>query len=569
MVEEKTAEFYPRAVAIPRRRLLSTLILTQLKKGTVPQLKNRCNRNFPLVKPFALRSLLAFLVTLLFFATPTRADRLQEINARGELIWGGDQEGGGPYVYPDPNHPERVIGFEVDLAELIAGELGVRARFHQADWNTLPEFLQRGSIDIILNGYEWTPQRSAYMRATNPYYIYELQLLAREGDARFQSWKDVKPDAAGRRPQIGVLRGSAAEAYLRTRLGDGIEIVGYDGNTDAMTQVRAGIQDATFEDLPIALFYRTLPQGQGLRFVGEPVGRGYYVMFVGQAETALADAINAALDKAYHDGRLRNIYERYGIWNATQAGLPAAAAELLVPQSGPAATDASAPHGLAVVHRYAPILLRSAWMTIKLSVLSMPLAVIVGLFVALGRLYGPVFLRPVLAIYVELLRGTPVMLQLYVIYFLLPSLLPVEMRASFSPVVAAVLGLAINYSAYEAEIYRAGLQAIPKGQMEAALALGMTRAGALRRVIVPQAVRLVVPPVTNDFIALFKDTSICSVIAVTELSKQYNVLANSTGAILELAIMTAVLYLAMSYPLSLVARYLEKRLAGAGANVLH
>ena len=129
---------------------------------------------------------------------------------------------------------------------------------------------------------------------------------------------------------------------------------------------------------------------------------------------------------------------------------------------------------------------------------------------------------------------------------------------------AAVLGLAVNYSAYEAEIYRAGLQAIPAGQMHAALALGMTRRTALRRVIVPQAVRIVIPPVTNDFIALFKDTSVCSVIAVTELTKQYNILANSTGAVVELAAMTGLLYLLMSYPLAIVARRVERRLAGSG-----
>ena len=146
------------------------------------------------------------------------------------------------------------------------------------------------------------------------------------------------------------------------------------------------------------------------------------------------------------------------------------------------------------------------------------------------------------------------MLQLYTIFFLLPV---IGIRLPALP--AAVCGLAINYSAYEAEIYRAGLLAIPVGQMEAALSLGMSKWTALRRVLVPQAVRLVIPPVTNDFIALFKDTSICSVITVVELTKSYSILANSTGAYLELAILTALLYLMMSYPLSLLARRLERR----------
>jgi polar amino acid transport system substrate-binding protein len=184
----------------------------------------------------------------------------------------------------------------------------------------------------------------------------------------------------------------------------------------------------------------------------------------------------------------------------------------------------------------------------------MPLAIGLGLLIALGRLYGPGSLRWLLTVYVEVLRGTPLLLQLYTVFFVLPSL---GVKIDAFP--AAIIGLAINYSAYESEIYRAGLLAIPIGQMEAALALGMSRRVALRRIIVPQAVRLVIPPVTNDFIALFKDTSICSVITVVELTKRYSILANSTGAYLELMAMTALLYLLMSYPLSLVARRLERR----------
>ncbi|MCA9058865.1 MAG: amino acid ABC transporter permease, partial [Planctomycetaceae bacterium] len=196
-------------------------------------------------------------------------------------------------------------------------------------------------------------------------------------------------------------------------------------------------------------------------------------------------------------------------------------------------------------------------MTILLSVVSMPLAILAGLTLALMRLYGPWYLRRPATLYVEIVRGTPLVLQLYVIFFLLP-----EIGISIHRFWAAVIGLAINYSAYEAEIYRAGMLAIPKGQMEAALSLGMSRRLALRRIIVPQATRLVIPPVTNDFIALFKDTAVCSVINIVELSKEYAIQSRSTGAILELGIVTALLYMAMSYPLSLLAGRLEKKLRG-------
>jgi polar amino acid transport system substrate-binding protein len=215
--------------------------------------------------------------------------------------------------------------------------------------------------------------------------------------------------------------------------------------------------------------------------------------------------------------------------------------------------------GWSLIAQYTPTLLVSAGMTIVLAVASMPLAMAIGLLVALARVYGSAPLRWMGAIYVEVLRGTPLMLQLFVLFFLLP-----ELDVSLPPLVAGILGLAVNYSAYEAEIYRAGLQAVPAGQMEAALALGMTRGMALRRVIVPQAARIVIPPVTNDFIALFKDTSVCSVITLVELTKRYSILANSTGGVVEFAVATALLYLAMSLPLSWLSRWSERRLDDEG-----
>ena len=143
----------------------------------------------------------------------------------------------------------------------------------------------------------------------------------------------------------------------------------------------------------------------------------------------------------------------------------------------------------------------------------------------------------------------------YAIFFLLPKL-----GLALPALAAAIIGLALNYSAYESEIYRAGLKAVPIGQFEAAVSLGLSKWQALRHVLVPQAVRIVMPPVTSDFIALFKDTSVCSAITVIELTKRYSVLALSTGRIVELAVATALLYLLMSWPLSLLSRWFEARL---------
>jgi polar amino acid transport system substrate-binding protein len=486
-------------------------------------------------------------------APPAAADALADVKARGALRWGGDASGGGPYIYQGDDN--QLTGFEFELAEYLASSLGVRSEYVNWEWEMLPQILDRGTIDVVLNGYEWSAEREQLWSSTIPYYIYELQLLAREGDAAIGAWDDLRQlGTDGQRKRVGVLQGSAAERYVEQEFGDAIELKKYPEVTSVMGLVEQGQLDATVQDVPIAIHYG--PEFPALHAVGAPRAPGYYVAYVRQGEEGMRGALNEAIAKGLADGTLRRIYEKYGVWNdSQQVGLAEAAAHW------PPAVGA-APSRWANLAGYARLLLKAAWVTVLLSFLSMPLAMLIGLLVAIGRLYGPWWLRWPLAAYVELLRGTPLLLQLFVIYYVLPQFTGLSLPEFW----AGVLGLAINYSAYEAENYRAGLLAVPRGQMEAALSLGMSRRTALRRVIVPQAVRIVIPPVTNDFIALFKDTSVCSMIAVTELTGMYRFLFQSHPRLmLEFGLMTALLYLLMSYPLSLVARRAETRLKAVQA----
>ncbi len=492
-----------------------------------------------------------------------RADGLADMRRSGRMLWGGDQEGGGPYIFPREDQPSQVTGFEVDIAARLGEYLRVRPEFVQGQWDKMPDMLRTGKIQVILNGSEFTRERAEMMDSTIPYYVYALQLMGRTDNRRIGSWEALKKGA-----RIGVLTGSAADVYARKFCGESCEVIAYDGNTDTMREVETGKLDATVEDTPIAAFYG--PRFPRLRRIGEPVQRGYYVMYVKKGETALLEALNEALVLMVRNGDIERVDRKYGIWDARQAELAEivdkgrfygyfkAAEARVSPGQMPSEEKVRADtrkRGWRIVQDYSGILVQSAGMTVVLAVLSFPLAILLGLGIALGRYYGPSWLEWPLAGYVEFLRGTPVMLQLYFIFFFLPEI-GVRVPAFWT----GILGLAINYSAYESEIYRAGLQAIPKGQMEAALSLGMSRVLALRRIIVPQAVRIVIPPVVNDFIALFKDTSVCSVVTIVELTKRFSVLSQSTQATIELMAMTAILYLAMSYPMSLVSRRIEKGL---------
>jgi polar amino acid transport system substrate-binding protein len=492
-------------------------------------------------------------LSLLVAAAPSvHGDALADVRSREALRWGGDASGGGPYIFQ--NEQQQLAGFELELAQYLARSLGVRSEYVNWEWDMLLPKLRRGDVDVVLNGYEWTAEREQFSSSTIPYYIYELRLLTRANDSALRTWDDLRtPRPDGERRRVGVLQGSAAERYVETQFGGAVELKKYPEVTSVMGLVEQGQLDATVQDAPIVTFYG--PEFPELHVVGEPRAPGYYVAYVRQGEEALRAALNAAIAQGLADGTLQRIYEKYGVWNDAQQQLAAAA----VGWPPPFAAAGSRWEHMA---GYAWLLLKAAWITVQLSFLSMPLAMALGLLVAIGRLYGSWWVRAPLTAYVELLRGTPLLLQLFVIYYVLPDLTGWSVPEFW----AGVLGLAINYSAYEAENYRAGLLAIPRGQMEAALSLGMSTPTALRRVIVPQAVRIVIPPVTNDFIALFKDTSVCSMIAVTELTGMYRFLFQSHPRLmLEFGALTALLYLLMSYPLSLVARRAETQFKAANA----
>ena len=208
---------------------------------------------------------------------------------------------------------------------------------------------------------------------------------------------------------------------------------------------------------------------------------------------------------------------------------------------------------LAVIRRYLPALLRAALITLVLSVAAMGLAVALGVSIATGRVYGGRFVRLMLTGYVEVIRGTPLLLQLFVIYY---GLADVVRLPAFA---AALLGLGLNYAAYESEIYRGALEAIPRGQLEAARVLGFTELQILRLVRGPQAFRLALAPMTNDFVAMLKDSSLVSVLTVMELTKQTQIFATNIGSWVIPGVLCAALYLAMSLPLAHLARRLERR----------
>lgn len=472
-----------------------------------------------------------------FFVSPAIAEELPP------LRWGADAEGGAPFIFKDPQDPRKNIGFEVELVAALEPLLGRKIVFRQYAFDGLMLGLERDDFDFAMNGLEVTPDRLARLRMSRPYYIYTLQFVVRVDETRFTDLAGCKTVGG----KVGTLGDTAA-----SRLLDKEELASkvYDGQAEPFQDLLLGRIDAVLVDLPVADYYaRPNPK---LRFSGNPIAPGQYAIAFRPDQGELAEQFDAAILTLAKSGELERIYRKWNLWNDAQSQLTEEVKVVDV------LGESSA---LFTFDKYFPLLCRSAVTTIGLSISSMALAVAIGLLVAIARLYGPLPVRLLAVGYVEFFRGIPVLLLLYMLYYGLPSLLK-TWGISWTPqdMTVAIWAFGLNYAAYEAEIYRAGIGSIPLGQWEAAASLGMNKVTTFRRIILPQTWRVVLPPMTNDFVALFKDTSIVSVIAVVELTKQYQILAKSSMKYVEIGLATAVLYLLMSVPLGYLSRWLEKRL---------
>jgi polar amino acid transport system substrate-binding protein len=464
--------------------------------------------------------------------------------AQAVLRWGGDAEGGAPFVEADPADPNKLVGFDVEIAELIARELGLTPQFVQVQFSSLDQSARRGDFDIGLSGIEDIPARRQSLAASIPYYEFREVLTVRDADRdRYRTLADL----SGKR--VATLGGTIAyDLLLAAERSHGITAVSYDDDVHPYSDLVLGRVDGVVLDHVLA--DRAMRRNAGLYTHADALAVGHYIIITAPGNIELRDRVDQILRAAIRDGTLERIFTKWNVWNADQ---PALFTRVLDPNWTPGTTPLGTQGTLRTIRTYAPSLLRAAIVTLLLSCLAMALAVLLGWPIALGRIYGDPVTRSLLTIYVEVMRGTPVLLQLFVIYYGLASV--VRLPAF----IAALLGLGLNYAAYESEIYRSALEAVPRGQLDAARILGFTKLQTLRLIRAPQAFRLALAPMTNDFVALLKDSSLVSMLTVVELTKQTQIFATNIGSWVIPGIVCALLYLAMSLPLGYLARRLEER----------
>ena len=466
------------------------------------------------------------------------------------LRWAGDPEGGAPFVEADPARPDDVVGFDVDVAGLFARGLSRTPQFINVDFRSIDQAIGRGDADVGMSGIEDTPARRATLAVTLPYYEFREVLSVRDADA---AHLHTLADLRGKK--VATLVATIAyEILLRAERDHGIVAVSYDDDVHPYSDLILGRVDAVLLDNVLA--ERRHRAMSGFTIQPDTVAIGHYVGVLSAQNAPLRDSMDDILRGAMRDGTLEAIFRKWGVWNADQ---PKLYALVLAGTPVPPVIGLDTSSSVATMSkwdaakRYFPSLLRASVVTIVLSCLSMLLAVAIGVLLATGRVYGGRLARLALTGYVELIRGTPILLQLFVLYYGLAAAIRLP------AFVAALLGLALNYAAYESEIYRSALESIPVGQLEAARTLGLSERQVLTLVRAPQAFRLALAPMTNDFIALLKDSSLVSVLTVLELTKQTQIFATNLGSWVIPGTLCAALYLAMSLPLAAVARRMERQ----------
>jgi polar amino acid transport system substrate-binding protein len=488
-------------------------------------------------------------------AAAEKETTLERIKREGILRWGADPSGGAPFVFYDPNDPNKVIGFEFDLipeiATRLARRLGIERlepRLEKGAWDTLTNNLKAGRTDLVVNGIEITQDHAREVRLSTPYYIFEQQLTVRAEDAgRIAGLDDLK----GRK--IAILSGSAADRVLKQAGWTDNLILKYDDSLTPYEEVKLKRVDAALAEGIIADYYAG--KDEQLHNVSRTFNPGSYAIAVRLDDVDLLDHINAVLEEMKHEGVFTRVYQKWRIWTPQQELLGIFGREQLNTE------EAGQPRSVWVV------LIEAAGITLVLTALAMPLALAAGLGLALmARSRKPWLSLPARG-YIQLIRGTPLLVQIYLIYYMLPQLgktLGLGDLLTWNNFVVGVLCLAANYAAYEAEIHRAGIEAVPRGQREAALSLGMSERQAFLFVVLPQSFRIILPPVLNDLIAMLKDSCLVSVIGVSELLNVALSIGKAQFAVPQLLVMAAVLYLILSLAADWLGRSLEARLKRHG-----
>ena len=451
-----------------------------------------------------------------------------------------------PFTYSNNGNLE---GFEIDIWNEIGKKLNYNIKFKTASFSGLFGMLESGKVDTLANQITLTNERKEKYFFTDPTVYSGAQIIVKQDNNSIKSFDDL----IGKK--VGVDLGSNYEQIVKDKDKNGnIKIITYQNTDAAFNELLLGRIDAVVID-KVSAIAAIKEKNLNLQLAGKPIDKienAYPFLKTKENEHLIKD-INSALLDMKNDGSLKAISEKWLGTNVTTPNNNESDTESLKSSKGTLSFDFM--YSLKLI----PMLIKAMKTTISLSVFGMILGLIVGIALAIIRIYKIPIIKQLAEIYISFFRGTPLLVQLFLLYFGIPQVIPP--LQNMTAYTAALIGLGLNASAYIAEILRSSINAIDKGQMEACLSVGMTKGEGLKRIILPQAFRIAIPPLGNIFVDTVKGSSLAFTLGVVELLAKAQMAASSSYKFFESYIVVAIMYWIIIEFFSYLQKVLERKIS--------
>lgn len=431
-----------------------------------------------------------------------------------------------PFEFQDASG--NFVGIDMDLLDAIAKDQNFKYEIKPLGFNAAVQALEANQVDGVIAGMSITDERKQKFDFSDPYFNSGVVMAIRQDQESIKGYEDLKGK------KVAVKTGTEGYSFAESISSKyGFTIVPFDDSAQMYDDVKTGNSVACFDDFPVLAY--GVKQNNGLKIVTDMEPGASYGFAVSKGKNQeLLEKFNAGLVNLQANGEYNRIKEKYIGENAV----------------GPA--DQSR-WGLIV--ESLPSLLKGLGNTLLLTFASLFFAFFLGLIFGFMKVGRNKWLRGLATVFVDIFRGIPLLVLAFFIYFGIPQAFGFTM----SPIVAAVLTLSLNAGAYVTEIIRGGIQSIDRGQMEAARSLGLPYRKAMMKIIIPQAIKIMIPTFINQLVITLKDTSILSVIGLVELTQSGKIIIARTFASFDIWLVVAIMYLIVITILTKISDRLERK----------
>lgn len=455
-------------------------------------------------------------------AAPKTDAKLTAIKKRGYMVLGVSADYPPYEFHKTINGEDKVVGFDIDLARQVAKDIGVELRIKELGFDSLLGSLKTGKVDMIVSAMTPTPEREKEVAFSQPYLTVAQKVIVRKGEEN--KYRSVM---AFKGQKVGVQKQTTQEQTAKDEL-SGAKVVSLEKVTDLILNLQQKKLNAVVVEAPVANAY--VQTNKALTLANVKFTNADYGCAVAVAKGAPAYLanVNKTIKTVQKNGQFAKwqktantlMFSKQNFWQA-----------------------------------YGRYFLKGTGITIVLTILGVFFGSLLGTLLALMKQAKNKLIKGIAVVYIQYFRGTPLLVQVFMIYFGTQVI-----HLNVSAFVSAALALSLNSGAYVSEVIRSGIQSVAKGQSEAARSLGLSSKQTMRLVVLPQAVKTILPALGNEFISLLKESAIVSVIGVGELMFQTSVVQGSSFKPFLPLVVASLIYFLLTLILSLALRFFEKKM---------